>query len=372
MLVEMDGIGSDDNVIVLAATNRPDVLDPALLRPGRFDRRIVVDLPDIKGRAAILKVHCKSVKISPDVDLSVVARGTPTFSGADLANIVNEAALIAAMRGREAVDMECFEEARDKVRWGKAKHSRQMSEEDKRATAFHEAGHALLMRLLPHVSPLHKVSIIPRGMALGATMQLPEKDEYSMGKRRILGEITVRFGGRVAEELFLDDITSGAANDFEQATNLVRSMVCEWGMSDELGPVKYSDRNGSGGYETNFFEGREFSEATAEKIDEEVRRIVDDCYSEALELLKRHEPDVRLLVDALMEYETLGREEVDLLLKERELEAVAEHRRGIREAREERLRTEGAGVRSEERTLEHEGRDMHPPLPPEERDAPPR
>ncbi len=372
MLVEMDGIGSDDNVIVLAATNRPDVLDPALLRPGRFDRRIVVDLPDIKGRAAILDVHCKTVKISPDVDLSVVARGTPTFSGADLANIVNEAALIAAMRGREAVDMECFEEARDKVRWGKAKHSRQMSEEDKRATAFHEAGHALLMRLLPHVSPLHKVSIIPRGMALGATMQLPEKDEYSMGKRRILGEITVRFGGRVAEELFLDDITSGAANDFEQATNLVRSMVCEWGMSDELGPVKYSDRNGSGGYETNFFEGREFSEATAEKIDEEVRRIVDLCYSEALELLKRHEEDVRLLVDALMEYETLGREEVDLLLNERKLEAVADYRRGLREAREARLAKEGAGVMADERTLEHEGRDVHPPLPSEDRDAPPR
>lgn len=323
ILVEMDGFTSDDKVIVIAATNRPDVLDPALLRPGRFDRQIYVDMPDIKGREAILRVHVKRVKLAEDVDLSVLARMTPNFSGAELANMVNEAALIAAMRGKDAVDMECFEEARDKVRWGKEKRSRALGEEDRRATAFHEAGHALLMRLLPHVTPLHKVTIIPRGRALGATMQLPEKDEYNMSKRRLLGEITVRLGGRAAEEIFLEDITNGAANDLEQATLLVRSMICEWGMSDRLGLTYFGEPR-------SIWEGlpevREYSEATAEKIDEEVRRILDHAYREALHLLREHADDVRLLVDALLEFESLGREEVDLLLSSRSLDVLRKGR----------------------------------------------
>ncbi len=319
ILVEMDGFTSDDNVIVIAATNRPDVLDSALLRPGRFDRRIYVDLPDVRGREAILKVHTKGITMGDDVDLSIISRGTPTFSGADLESLVNEAALIAVMQEKPSVDMECFEEARDKVRFGKEKRSRQMGEEDRRATACHEAGHALLMRLLPHVTPLHKVTIIPRGQALGATMQLPEKDEYNLGKKRLLGEVTVRLGGRAAEELFLEDITNGGANDFEQATHLVRSMVCEWGMSEELGLIHYSD---GGMQEGGLFEGREFSEATAEKIDNEVRKIVDACYAEARRLLQEHRQDVKVLMEALNEFEVLSREEVDLALEEQSLDVL--------------------------------------------------
>ncbi|MBN2710874.1 MAG: ATP-dependent zinc metalloprotease FtsH [Planctomycetes bacterium] len=318
ILVEMDGFTSDDNVIVIAATNRPDVLDPALLRPGRFDRRIYVDLADIRGREQILKVHCKSVKISEDVDLTVVARGTPTFSGADLENLVNEAALIAVMKDKNAVDMECFEEARDKVKFGKEKRSRSMDEDDRRATAYHEAGHAVLMLEIPHVTPLHKVTIIPRGRALGATMQLPEKDEYNMGKKKILGEICVRLGGRVAEEIFLDDITNGASNDFQQSTSLARAMVCEWGMSDKLGYVSYPDNDGSNAY----FETKEYSEATAEKIDNEVREILDQCYDRAKTVLEEKRDDVCLIVDALMEFESLTREEVDLLYESRNLDAI--------------------------------------------------
>ncbi len=323
ILVEMDGFTSDDNVIVVAATNRPDILDPALLRPGRFDRRIYVDLPDIRGREAILKVHTKNVKLDESVDLSVVARGTSTFSGADLENLVNEAALTAVMRDKKTVDMECLEEARDKVHFGKEKRSRLMTDEDRRSTAYHEAGHALLMRFIPHVTPLHKVTIIPRGRALGATMQLPEKDEYSMEKRRLFGEVSVRLGGRAAEELFLDDVTNGAANDFEQATNLVRSMVCEWGMSSKLGLIHYSDR---GSMEGGFFEGREFSEATAEKIDDEVRAFMDQCYSQACKILQEHKAEIELLVEALMEFEVLSREEVDLIFDKMSLDELREQR----------------------------------------------
>lgn len=323
ILVEMDGFTSDDKVIVLAATNRPDVLDPALLRPGRFDRRIIVDLPDIKGREEILRVHSKKIKLAPDVDLTILARGTPTFSGAELENLMNEAALIAAFSDKEAVDMVCVEEARDKVRWGKEKRSRQMRAEDKRSTAYHEAGHALLMHLLPHVTPLHKVTIIPRGRALGATMQLPERDEYNMTRKRLFGEIVVRLGGRAAEEIFLDDITNGAQNDFEQATGLARSMVCEWGMSEALGMVHYKDRTD----ERAMFETREFSERTAEKIDNEVRRIIDECHEEGRTLLREHREDVELLVEALLEFEVLTREEFTALLESGTLDTVRELRK---------------------------------------------
>ena len=320
ILVEMDGFQSDDNVIVIAATNRPDVLDTALLRPGRFDRRIYVDAPDVRGREQILGVHAKGVKLGNDVDLSIIARGTPTFSGADLENLVNEAALIAVMRNKDSVDMECFEEARDKVRFGKEKRSRLMDDEDRRSTAYHEAGHALLMRLIPHVTPLHKVTIIPRGRALGATMQLPEKDEYNMGKKRILGEITVRLGGRAAEELFLSDVTNGAAMDFQQSTSFAKAMVCEWGMTDALGLPYLSD------YERNegeiFNVGRPYSEDTAKRVDVEVRRILEECYKEARELLVNHREEMELLVAALMEYELLSREDIELILSERSLEPL--------------------------------------------------
>ncbi len=320
ILVEMDGFTSDDKVIVMAATNRADVLDPALLRPGRFDRRINVDLPDINGREAILKVHVKNVKLAEDVDLSVVARGTPTFSGAELENIVNEAALIAAFEDKDSVDMPCFEEARDKVRWGKEKKTRVMRDEDRYSTAIHEAGHALLMKYLPHVTPLHKVSIIPRGRALGVTMQLPERDEYNMTKRKIHGEVIVRLGGRAAEELFLDDVSNGASNDIMQATSYVKSMICEWGMSEKLGMVNYSERFITPS--DNFFEGREFSEATAELIDQEVREFIDGCYAEARKLLAEHEEDVKFVVEALMEFEVLSREEFDTVLETRSLDSL--------------------------------------------------
>jgi len=320
ILVEMDGFTSDDKVIVVSATNRPDVLDPALLRPGRFDRQITVDLPNIEGREAILKVHTRKVKLGNDVDLKVIARGTPTFSGAELENVVNEAALLAAMKDKTVVDMACFEESRDKVRWGREKRSRKMADDDRRLTAVHEAGHALIMWHLPESTPLHKVTIIPRGRALGATMQLPEKDEYNMTRRRILGEIAVSMGGRVAEELFLDDISNGASSDIERATQLARAMVCEWGMSEELGVVFYGERRHDG-----FFDTRDISEATAQQIDDVVRAVIDQCYKDARNILKEHEDQVQLLVSALMEFELLSREEVRILL-DSGLEPLREYR----------------------------------------------
>jgi cell division protease FtsH len=329
ILVEMDGFQSDDNVIVIAATNRPDVLDPALLRPGRFDRRIYVDAPDLRGREQILGVHTKGVKIATDVNLSIIARGTPTFSGADLENLVNEAALIAVMREKDAVDMECFEDARDKVRFGKEKRSRLMDDEDRRSTAFHEAGHALLMRLVPHVTPLHKVTIIPRGRALGATMQLPEKDEYNMGKQRIIGEITVRLGGRASEEIFLSDVTNGAAMDLQQATSFAKAMVCEWGMTEAVGLPYLSDYDRPEG--EIFAVSRPYSEDTARRVDIEVRRILDESYREALRLLRENREDIELLVAGLMEYEMLNRDDIELILRERSIEPLREIRKASHE-----------------------------------------
>ncbi|MFW6107429.1 MAG: ATP-dependent zinc metalloprotease FtsH, partial [bacterium] len=268
ILVEMDGFESDAGVIVVAATNRPDVLDPALLRPGRFDRRIVVDLPDVKGREQILNVHARKVKLDPGCDLKVIARGTPYFSGADLENLLNEAALLAVRRNKPAITMPELEEARDKVLWGPEKKSRVIAEEEKRLTAYHETGHAVVSKLLPEVEPVHKVAIVARGMALGATMYLPEKDRYIIPRKRIVGQITSLLGGRAAEQIFCDDITSGAQNDFERATELARMMVCRWGMSEKLGPLSYLES------EEHLFLGREItkvksiSEATAVTIDE--------------------------------------------------------------------------------------------------------
>jgi len=320
ILVEMDGFDSDLGVIVVAATNRPDVLDPALLRPGRFDRRIVVDLPDVKGREAILRVHARRMKLADGVDLKVIARGTPYFSGADLENLLNEAALLAVRRDLPAITMAELEEARDKVLWGPEKKSRVIAEEEKRLTAYHETGHAVVSKALPDVEPIHKVAIVARGMALGATMYLPDKDRYIMPRRRILSEITSLLGGRAAEEIFCDDITSGAQNDFERATELARMMVCRWGMSDSLGTVSYTEN------EEHLFLGREItrvqsvSEATAVAIDREIRSIIDQCHNHAREILSGQREAAERVVAALLKYESLDGSEVDTLLAGGELE----------------------------------------------------
>jgi cell division protease FtsH len=314
ILVEMDGFERDEGIIVIAATNRPDVLDPALLRPGRFDREIFVDLPDVKGREEILKVHARRVKMSPTVDLRILARGTASFSGADLEAIINEAAILATMRNHAAVEMPDLEEARDKIRWGRQKRSKVMDEEDKRITAIHESGHTLLGKLLPEVEPMHKVSIIPQGRALGATMYLPEKDRYHMQRKRLLGTICVALAGRISEGMFCNDISSGAQSDFEQATEIARLMVCKWGMSEKLGPINYTDD------EEHLFLGREItrtrthSEATALTIDSEIRAIIDSCYQRTQDLLREHADKVKRISEALLKYETLYSEDVDKVI----------------------------------------------------------
>lgn len=306
LLVEMDGFDTQEGIIIIAATNRPDVLDPALLRPGRFDRQVTVSLPDVKGRAEILRVHSKKIKLSADVDLGVIARGTPGFSGAELANLINESALLAARKNLKAVTLAELEEARDKVRWGRERRSLALSEEDKRKTAYHEAGHAILNVILPNTDPLHKVTIIPRGPSLGSTMFLPEKDKFSYHKMEMQDELVVLMGGRVAEEIVLDDVASGASGDIRMATNLARSMVCEWGMSDALGMVEYGDGgNGEVFLARDMAKSKNYSEATAQKIDSEIKRIIDEAYAKATELLTKHRKDMDLIADALMEYETL-------------------------------------------------------------------
>jgi cell division protease FtsH len=328
ILVEMDGFGTDARIIVIAATNRPDVLDPALLRPGRFDREIVLDLPDVRGREAILRVHARNVKLAPNVNLSVIARGTPMFSGAELEAIINEAALLAVMRGREIVDMECLDEARDKVRWGRQKTSRVMADEERRLTAYHESGHALIANLLPDVDPLHKVTIIPRGIALGTTMQLPEKDRYTLRKKNILGTVSMLLAGRIAEQMFCDDISSGSQNDIKKATELVRLMVCEWGMSENIGPINYSVSH------DNLFLGREFtgsknySEAVAIKIDEEIKRIITEQEEKTSRLLEEHRQDVEKIAQGLLKYEVLSGEEVTRLIKGESMENIKKNSTG--------------------------------------------
>ncbi len=315
LLVEMDGFDTQEGVIIIAATNRADVLDNALLRPGRFDRQIMVDLPGLEGRAEILKIHSKRIKLAPACDLHRVARGTPGFSGADLSNLVNEAALIAARRGAEQVEIKDMEEARDKVRWGRERRSRLLDDHEKRLTAYHEAGHALVLALVEEAEPLHKVTIIPRGQALGATMQLPEKDRYTQGKRKLLGMLTGLMGGRAAEELACQDITTGAQNDLKQATRIAHLMVCEWGMSSTLGPQSFGNR------EELLFLGREvsrnqdYSEATAQKIDVEVNRLLTEAYQQALDILRAHRDKLELITQLLLERETLDGREVEELIK---------------------------------------------------------
>jgi len=316
LLVEMDGFDSREGLIIVAATNRPDVLDTALLRPGRFDRQIVLDLPDVKGREEILKVHCKNIKLSKDVDLQVIARGTPLFSGADLANLVNEAALLAARRNKEGVELCELEEARDKVRWGRERRSRVLDEKDKKVTAYHEAGHALLLEMLENVEPLHKVTIIPRGIAyLGATMQLPEKDKYHEFKKELLDEITSFMGGRIAEEITFGDITSGARSDIKRATAIARKMVCEWGMSEKLGPMTFGER------EEHLFLGREierhidYSEVTAQDIDKEIKNIIDTCYERGRKLMIENKDKLEQIAKLLLEKEVIDGKEVTEIMK---------------------------------------------------------
>jgi len=320
LLVEMDGFESNDGVILIAATNRPDVLDPALLRPGRFDRRVVVSRPDVRGREGILQVHTRKIPLAEDVDISVLARATPGFSGADLANLVNEAALLAARRNQKFVTMADFESSKDKVLMGAERKSMIITDEEKRLTAFHEAGHALVAALLPHTDPLHKVTIIPRGMALGLTQQLPTEEKHNYTKEQLQSRIAVCMGGRIAEDMVFQEISTGAQNDIEQATEMARKMVCEWGMSETLGPLTYGKK------EEQIFLGKEFnrhqdySEATALKIDAEIKRIVTEQYERAQRTLTDNREVLNRVAEALLEHEVLDAEQLKALVEGRPIE----------------------------------------------------
>ena len=305
LLVEMDGFDTQEGIIIIAATNRHDVLDPALMRPGRFDRQVVVNLPDVRGREGILKVHAKNVKLAPEADLSIIARGTPGYSGAELANLLNEAALLAARLNKKGVGMSELEEARDKVRWGRERRSMAMSDEEKRATAWHEAGHALVNVLLKHVHPLHKVTIIPRGRALGVTMSLPKEDMLNMRKKQAVDSIILAMAGRIGEEYITDDISSGAAMDIQQATQLARAMVMHWGMSERLGNVLYGDSQEYIFLGRDFMRTKDYSERTAQEIDAEVKRIIDEANQAAKELIEANRDKLEIIANGLLEYETL-------------------------------------------------------------------
>ena len=313
MLVEMDGFEGGEGVIVIAATNRPDVLDKALLRPGRFDRQVMVSLPDIKGREQILRVHMRKIPAADDVRVEVLARGTPGFSGADLANLVNEAALFAARRNKNEVDMKDFEDAKDKIYMGPERRSMVMREEERKATAYHESGHAVVAMSLPKADPVHKVTIMPRGWALGLTWQLPEHDSFSKYKDRMLEELAILFGGRIAEEIFVGQVSTGASNDFERATKMARAMVTKYGMSDVLGTMVYADEEGGYGIAS-----RTISEATQQKVDAEIRRILDEQYAVAWKILDEKRSVVEAMTSALMDWETIDAEQVKALMEGRD------------------------------------------------------
>jgi len=315
LLVEMDGFEATAGVIVIAATNRPDVLDPALLRPGRFDRQVVVPLPDIRGREQILKVHMRKVPLAPDVEPSVLARGCPGFSGADLANLVNEAALFAARANKRLVDMEDFERAKDKIMMGAERRSMVMPEEERKNTAYHESGHAVVAKLLPKTDPVHKVTIIPRGRALGVTMQLPTEDRYSQDRVRLLSTIAVLFGGRIAEELFMNQMTTGASNDFQRATDLARRMVTQWGMSEVLGPMVYGEEEGEIFLGRSVTTHKNMSEASLQKVDAEIRRIIDEQYALARRLLEENRDKVEAMTTALLEWETIDADQINDIME---------------------------------------------------------
>jgi len=311
LLVEMDGFEAGQGVIVIAATNRPDVLDPALLRPGRFDRQVVVPLPDIRGREQILNVHMRKVPIGPDVRADIIARGCPGFSGADLANLVNEAALFAARRSARLVEMIDFERAKDKIIMGAERRSIVMPEEERKNTAYHESGHAIVAKMLPKTDPVHKVTIIPRGRALGVTMQLPTEDRYSMDRQRMLNTIAVLFGGRIAEEVFMDQMTTGASNDFERATSIARDMVTRYGMSDAMGTMVYAENEGEIFLGRSITKTTNVSEETMRKVDGEIRRIIDEQYGVARKILEDNRDKVEMMAKALLEWETIDSDQID-------------------------------------------------------------
>jgi len=317
LLVEMDGFETNSGVIVIAATNRPDVLDPALMRPGRFDRQVVVPLPDIRGREQILQVHMRKVPVAPDVKADIIARGTPGFSGADLANLVNEAALFAARASKRLVDMDDFERAKDKIFMGAERKSMVITEEEKRATAYHESGHAIVGSMLPGIDPVHKVTIIPRGRALGLTWVLPERDRLSQYRKQILAQISFLFGGRIAEELFVHDISTGAANDFERATQLARDMVTRYGMSDSMGPMVYGENEGEVFLGRSVTQHKNVSEITMQKVDAEIRRIIDEQYAVARKLIEDNRDKVEAMTKALMDWETIDADQIKDILEGR-------------------------------------------------------
>lgn len=318
LLVEMDGFEGTAGVIVVAATNRPDVLDPALLRPGRFDRQVTVPLPDIRGREQILHVHMRKVPLSPDVRADIIARGTPGMSGADLANLINEAALFAARANKRLVDMEDFEKAKDKIFMGAERRSMVMPEHEKRNTAYHESGHAVVAQLLPKTDPVHKVTIIPRGRALGVTMQLPVEDRFSMDREEILQTIAVLFGGRIAEEVFMKQMTTGASNDFERATQMARSMVTQWGMSESLGPMVYGETEGEVFLGRSVTTHKNMSEATMKSVDEEIRRIIDQQYALARKLIEENRDKIEAMATALLEWETIDSDQIGDIMEGRD------------------------------------------------------
>ncbi|TAG78081.1 MAG: ATP-dependent metallopeptidase FtsH/Yme1/Tma family protein [Betaproteobacteria bacterium] len=322
MLVEMDGFEGNQGVIVIAATNRPDVLDPALMRPGRFDRQVTVPLPDIRGREQILQVHMRKVPIAGDVNAHVLARGCPGFSGADIANLVNEAALFAARGNKRLVDMEDFEKAKDKIYMGAERKSMVLTEDEKRATAYHESGHAIVAASLPKADPVHKVTIIPRGRALGVTWQLPERDRISLYKDQMLTQLAVLFGGRIAEDLFVKNISTGASNDFERATQIARDMVTRYGMSDVLGPMVYADNEGEVFLGRSVTQTRNMSEETLQKVDSEIRRIIDEQYAVATKILTDNASKVEAMTAALMEYETIDADQVGDIMAGRPVRAT--------------------------------------------------
>ncbi|MHB1619432.1 MAG: ATP-dependent zinc metalloprotease FtsH [Sulfuricella sp.] len=317
LLVEMDGFEGTVGVIVVAATNRPDVLDPALLRPGRFDRQVVVPLPDIRGREQILMVHMRKVPMAPDVKADILARGTPGMSGADLANLVNEAALFAARFNKRLVDMEDFEKAKDKIIMGAERRSIVMPEHERMNTAYHESGHVIVARLLPKTDPVHKVTIIPRGRALGVTMQLPTEDRYSMDRENLLQNISVLFGGRIAEEIFMGQMTTGASNDFERATEMARRMVTQWGMSDALGPMVYGENDSEIFLGRSVTTHKNVSETTMQKVDAEIRRIIDEQYALARRLIEENRDKIEVMAKALLEWETLDAEQIGDIMEGR-------------------------------------------------------
>lgn len=324
LLVEMDGFSDNDGVIIIAATNRPDVLDPALLRPGRFDRQIVVPLPDRRGRHQILKVHAKGKPLADDVDLNVVARSISGATGADLANLINEAALFAAKADKKEINMDDFEKAKDKVIMGTERRSVVMPPEELKNTAYHEIGHTIVAKMLPNTDPVHKVTIIPRGRALGVTMQLPEEDSYSQNKDQLLSMISVLMGGRIAEELFMNQMTTGASNDFERATDIARKMVTRWGMSDKLGTVVYAENEGSMFLGRDLQTHKNLSDATAESVDKEIRKIVDNQYAAAKKILEDKKDIVNAMAKSLLEWETLTSDQIDIIMKGEELPSPAE------------------------------------------------